>query len=54
MEESEVCDEDGERLEVLCKVDGLAVCWVVVRETGRFDIGDVEERCKEKSKAGGR
>jgi hypothetical protein len=53
-DESEVCDEVGERLEVLCKVDGVVALFVLKRETGRFESGKVEVRCKEKSKAGGR
>jgi hypothetical protein len=53
-DDSEVCDEVGERLELLCKVDGLVALLVLERETGRFESGNVEVRCKEKSKAGGR
>lgn len=54
IEESDVCDEVGERLEVVGNVDVLEAPLVLERDTGRLAGGMVDERCEEKSKAGGR
>jgi hypothetical protein len=53
-DESEVCDEFGERLEVRCTIEELAALLVPERDAGRFECDGTEVRCNEKSKAGGR
>jgi len=54
MDESEVCDEFGERLEVPCTIEELVALLALERDVGRFECDGTEVRCKEKSKAGGR